>query len=151
MNWILFFTVFTVTIFLSIGPVQHVLFCFFNVFCPFRTLPVNQLLQCGLFIFKWAFCCDLPQTSKVCCCCEHFVTHTGNLTEPCHLTSVFPFFLFLSSACSRMLCHLSDVTLSISLMKVRFWYLFKFLCSFVPLLLSVLMSHLLVGVNFFYI
>lgn len=50
-----------------------------------------------------------------------------------------------------MLCHLSDATLSISLMKVRFRSLFKFLCSFVPLLLSVLMSHLLVEVNFLYI
>lgn len=102
--------VFIIAAFLCIGPVHWI----FLYFAPQNTPSVSPLLRCGLFFFIWALCCDPPQTFKVCLLLWTLfffffcLTHTGNLTEPCQVTSVFPFFfVFLSFAGSMTLCNLS--------------------------------------------
>lgn len=81
LQWILL--VFPIAILLSIGPVH----------CIFLITPrVNHSLQCVLLLFIWVFCCDLPQTFKVCCCCERFNTYwKNNRAMPADLSFSFLF------------------------------------------------------------
>lgn len=58
---------------------------------------VNQLLQCGLFSLQEYFCCDLPHTYNMCCCCELFNTYWKPNRAMSADLSFFAFYLSIFS------------------------------------------------------